>query len=106
MSTTGKGRFHDRERKAKTNNGAYRPTPEWLLSLLFLLQGLYILGNGLGVVSRQARHGLLVRDLLGIATLGEQIGDLIGGQADTPYRRPHLALDLQDHGRRRTSPCK
>ena len=44
-----------------------------------LLQGLYEFRNGLRVFRRHAGDGLLVRNLLCVVALGEQVRDLIRG---------------------------
>ena len=59
-----------------------------------LFQRLDEIRNSLGILGGDGRHGFLVRSLLGIVALGEQIGDLIGGQAGAFEGGTNLALAL------------
>jgi hypothetical protein len=60
-----------------------------------LFQSFHERCHGLGVVGGQAGEGFLVRRLLGVVALGEQIGDLVRGQAGALQRRTDLALSLR-----------
>jgi len=59
-----------------------------------LLQGLYIVGNSFGILWGQTGDGFLVRCLLGILALGEQIGDLVGAEGGALQGWPNFALPL------------
>src|SRR3954466_6418300 len=69
-------------------------TPRLIYPWIDLLQRLYIIRDGLGVISRESGNGFLVRGLLGFGAFGEQIGDLIGAEGRAFHGGADLALAL------------
>jgi hypothetical protein len=61
----------------------------------YLLQGFHELGHRHGVVGRQAGQCFLMRGLVGVVALSEQIGDFVRTQAGALQRRTDFALTLR-----------